>query len=37
MPILRFNSSKELFSEDSKTYTITNGNESIVYETIKII
>jgi len=27
-------SSKELFSEDSKTYTITNRNESIIYETI---
>ena len=27
-------SSKELFSEDSKTYTIKTGNESVVYETI---
>lgn len=27
--------SKETFSEDFKTYTISNGNESIVYETIK--
>ncbi|WP_339888956.1 GyrI-like domain-containing protein [uncultured Flavobacterium sp.] len=29
-------SSKELFSEDSKTYTISNGNESIIYETLKL-
>ncbi len=27
-------SSKELFSEDSKTYTIANGNESIIYQTV---
>ena len=27
--------SKETFSEDFKTYTISNGNESIVYETLK--
>lgn len=27
-------SSKELFSEDSKTYTIKTGNESVVYETV---
>lgn len=32
-PYIEVNS-KELFSEDSKTYTITNGNESTVYETI---
>ncbi|WP_157496497.1 SRPBCC family protein [Flavobacterium gelidilacus] len=29
-------SSKELFSEDSKIYTISNGNESIIYETLKL-
>lgn len=29
-------SSKELFSEDSKTYTISNGNETILYETLEI-
>ncbi|MFC4739209.1 GyrI-like domain-containing protein [Flavobacterium ponti] len=27
-------SSKELFSEDSKTYTIANENESIIYQTV---
>lgn len=29
-------SSKELFSENSKTYTINNGNESIIYETLEV-
>ncbi|WP_339836124.1 GyrI-like domain-containing protein [uncultured Flavobacterium sp.] len=29
-------SSKELISEDSKTYTILNRNESIIYETLKL-
>lgn len=28
-------SSEELFAENSKTYTITNGNSSIVYETLE--
>lgn len=33
---IKLSSSKELFSEDSKTYTISNENESIVYETLKV-